>query len=133
MNVPIMTPDKNTITSKDIASHIEAMEKVAYKRGWDDAIRAMTAAAEKLQVSSPVKEAKKPAAPKGDSGSAATDRGWLTRLVQGYIKAEPGKTRREVAEGLRSQNPDINEESVKTSIKRLVKADKVEDKDGKLY
>lgn len=129
----MMTPTKDSVTSKDIASHIEAMEKAAYQRGWDAAITAITAAAGQLTSPAPAKPAKKPQEAKSSNGVSTSDRGWLTKLVQDYIKGEPGKTRREVAAGLREQNPDINEESVKTSIKRLVKARKVQDQGGMLY
>jgi hypothetical protein len=127
------TPNKDSVTSKDIASHIEAMENAAYQRGWDAAIAAITSAANRMQSSAPAKLAKNPLNPKISNGEPAPDRGWLTKLVQEFIKSHQGKTRREVAEGLHAQNPAVNEESVKTAIKRLVRAEKVEDKSGKLY
>jgi hypothetical protein len=126
-----MSRTNNSITSEDIAVQVKAMEVAAYQRGWKDAIEAIKETVSQSQQfarnAALAEELAKPPAHSQKKNVAVTD------TLYRYIKANPGRSRAEVRQALLAQNVTDSDESLKTSIRRLLRSKRIREEDGKIY
>lgn len=118
----------------DLARAVSKISETSYQRGWDDAVKAMLAAAAKAKH---IPMAESSASPKKKAPAADNDvglkAGSLMAKIYAYVKSPTGQghTNTETAKHFEKMGERFH--SVQTSLKRLRKRQLIEQRDGKNY
>lgn len=127
-------------TKKPTVEQLEALvaeiEREAYQRGWDDAVRKILAAA---QQGTPVAEQSAPEAPaaKQDKGATPTYDTPIIELVKQIVHDKPGlrgfQVVREITARDPSVAPEVADRTGRTSLSRLSKRGKIVQRKQRWY
>ena len=123
-------------TQKQVMALIADIEREAYQKGWDDAVRKILAAAQQgTPLSSQpapkgmVTEAKKPSPPQYDTP--------IIELVHQIVQEKPGLKGHQVVKNIILLDPTINfkvaDRTGRTSLARLRKRNKIIQRNRKWY
>jgi len=104
----------------EIARIIADAEAAAYQRGWNDAVVAITDAAEQRRAPNIVQNAM-PASPMAEQPPARPGRpaSNTVRIVSNIISKRPGMSGVEIVKAAQAVDGSIKERTVRTSLRRL--------------